>query len=209
MPALPTVAEIQNFGLLLLALLIAWVAVFKALAGIFGFLGGTFSWPWATAIAADCNTAATDLHIAGDRLASFLPGTTGAKMRAAARHAAAKVIPPVVGLCLLAGLALGTSSCAWFQAHPAVQEDTAACVQCVGQDAITNETSATPLPFFPQFCDKLVSDCGSTCGSDVVAVISALGSSSDPAVAKTGAFKEASARKKVMLSPAPLTLATP
>jgi hypothetical protein len=206
---MPTFQQIQQLGLFLVAIIAAWVVLFKALAALFGFLGGAFSWPWATAIASDCNTAAKDLHIFGDRAASLLPGTTGAKMRAAARHAATRVIPPAVGLLLLLGVALGSSGCSWFQAHPAVETDTAACVQCVGQDAITNETSSVPLPFFPQFCEKLVSDCGKSCGSDVVAVISALGSSSDAAVQKTGAFKEAAARRHLMLSEHPLTLATP
>jgi hypothetical protein len=94
---MPSLSQVEQWGMLLVIFLAAWVAVFKAAAGLLGALGAY--WAPALKAAAFCNTAATDLHIFGEKVANLLPASTGAKMRAAARR-----LPPPTMLLVLIGV---------------------------------------------------------------------------------------------------------
>jgi hypothetical protein len=97
-------------------------------------------------------------------------------------------------------LLLALPGCAWFQAHPQVQTAAEQCTSCVGAAVVANYTSPSPVPFYPQLCTEMLAECGSTCGSDIATIISAVAGSADPSVQATPAFREATARRSSMLA---------
>ena len=100
--------------------------------------------------------------------------------------------------CALAVVLAGCSS--WFPQNPTVVPQTEACVSCVGAAVVANYTSATPEPFYPQLCISMLTECGSTCGTDLATVISAVAASVDPKVQSTPAYGEAVSRRAAMLA---------
>jgi hypothetical protein len=162
---MPSLAQVEQWGTLLVIFLAAWVAVFKGAAGIFGAISQF--WPPAIKAATFCNMCATEIHILGAGLASLIPASTGAKMRAAARRAgsaAGAFFLVIAGGLVTLILGAVLSACAWLQAHPAVASDAQKAEECVEteltKDAAAGDTDIT-----------IGVDLGVTCGPLAIQVL--------------------------------------
>jgi hypothetical protein len=101
-----------------------------------------------------------------------------------------KILARLLALLLFCALA----ACGFLAEAPVIAPTVAACYTCVDGDVQANASSASPLPFFPQLCDKLLGDCSGRCGTALASIVTAIATSADPKTQATEAYAEARVR---------------